>query len=319
MPEAGEPSSRTWAPDAGGPLALTQFPEDEPQQPLPPLELNQSFPFATGFEDERPPHVEPAADEPFVLEDEPLVEALDPPPPAAYEAASTPVTAAASVPPAIRRPGTRVGPRQVAMMGAALFATGGLIFTIMGMRPSASPEAVPSATPAPAPARSVPNRAPAAARTSAVATAAGPRWSEVTGGRWTGGDKKSAAFELPALNRIRIWTRDVTPVLVVRCHAGRVEPFVYTQSAARMEPQDGDHTVRLAFDDGAEVTERWPDSDEHDALFARDAAAFTAQLVSAQTLRFGFEPHNASPAVARFQVSGLGERLSAAKPCGGKR
>jgi antibiotic biosynthesis monooxygenase (ABM) superfamily enzyme len=105
----------------------------------------------------------------------------------------------------------------------------------------------------------------------------------------------------------------------VRCQGGQVEPFVYTQSAARMEPQDGDHTVRVAFDDGPEVTERWPDSDEHDALFAKDSAAFAQQLATAQTLRFAFEPHNAPPASARFDVSGLSGLLSAAaKPCGWK-
>jgi hypothetical protein len=147
-----------------------------------------------------------------------------------------------------------------------------------------------------------------------------PKWRQVTGGRWTGGDKKSVAFELTANNRIHIWTRDVTPLLIVRCQRGQVEPFVYTQSAARMEPQDGDHTVRVAFDDGPEVTERWPDSDEHDALFAKDSAAFAQQLATAQTLRFGFEPHNAPPASARFDVSGINELLSAAaKPCGWKR
>ena len=117
------------------------------------------------------------------------------------------------------------------------------------------------------------------------------------------------AFELQANNRIHIWTRDVTPLLIVRCQGGQVEPFVYTQSAARMEVQDGDHTVRVAFDDGPEVTERWPDSDEHDALFAKDGTAFVHQLTTAQTLRFGFEPHNAPPAVARFDVSGLHELL----------
>jgi len=67
----------------------------------------------------------------------------------------------------------------------------------------------------------------------------------VTEGRWIGADRKTVAFELQAVNKIHIWTRDVTPVLVVRCQAGRVDPFVFTQSAARMETQDEDHTVRI--------------------------------------------------------------------------
>jgi hypothetical protein len=209
------------------------------------------------------------------------------------------------------------------MLGGALVAASALIFTILSMRPAASPETV-AQTAAPAPAgKPAPNRAPAAAaRTSPALVSASvtPKWRQVAAGRWTGGDRKSVAFELQANNQIHIWTRDVMPVLVVRCQAGQVEPFVYTQSAARMEPQDGDHTVRIAFDEGPEATERWPDSDEHDALFAKDSTAFTHQLATAKTLRFGFEPHNAAPAVMQFDVSGLDELLrAAAKPCGWKQ
>jgi hypothetical protein len=33
-------------------------------------------------------------------------------------------------------------------------------------------------------------------------------------------------------------------------------------------------------------------------------------------MRFGFTPHNAEPAVARFHVSGLEDVLSSARECG---
>jgi len=208
----------------------------------------------------------------------------------------------------------------MAMLGGALVAASALIFTILSMRPSASPEASAQAgTPAPGRRPAANRAASGASRTAGAPTPLAPKWSEVTGGRWTGGNKKIVAFELPANNRIHIWTRDVTPLLIVRCQGGQVEPFVYTQSAARMELQDGDHTVRVAFDDEPEVTERWPDSDEHDALFAKDATAFMHQLTTAQTLRFGFEPHNAPPAVAQFDVSGIHELLARSpKQCGAK-
>ena len=116
-----------------------------------------------------------------------------------------------------------------------------------------------------------------------------------------------------------VWTREVLPVLVVRCDSGRTEAFVFTQSAARMEPQDGDHTVTVRFDDGAVATERWPDSDEHDALFARRPGEFTRQLTGTRALHFGFTPHNAAPVVASFALEGLEPLLqSAAKQCGWK-
>jgi hypothetical protein len=68
-----------------------------------------------------------------------------------------------------------------------------------------------------------------------------------------------------------------------------------------------------------DVTERWADSDEHDALFAPDGAGFAQRLQRARTLRFGYTPHNALPVVAQFQVSGLSDLIGpVAKECGWK-
>jgi hypothetical protein len=311
------PDTFVWPLDDRQSSSTTSNTADETPQELPALDLDSSFPFTAvgdhGLHGEPASEHVPAGTEAFLLEDElndePELVTSSPSHatgPAAVEASAAP-----------KKP---VGPRQMAMLGGALVAASALIFTILSMRSSASPEPVVGVG-APAPAhRPAANRAPSGgSRTGAVAAAVTPKWTHVMGGRWTGGDKKAVAFELRANNRIHIWTRDVTPLLIVRCQGGQVEPFVYTQSAARMEPQDGDHTVRVAFDDGPEETERWPDSDEHDALFAKDAAAFAQRLAAAQTLRFGFEPHNAPPASAHFDVSGISGLLAAsAKPCGWK-
>ena len=325
--EGSDQAKLAWRQEDPEPASAAGLIEDDSPQGLPALELKPSFPFTESDDDSRSDN--PLSDvaledvaapqSPVFPDEEPsflMTDAVAESSPSESAAASAGAPAPSVTP---RKP--QVGPRQVVMLGGALVAASALIFTILSMRPAASPETV-AQTAAPAPARTTPNRAAtAAARTSPALASAPvtPKWSQVTAGRWTGGDRKSVAFELQANNRIHIWTRDATPVLVVRCLAGQVEPFVYTQSAARMEPQDGDHTVRIAFDDGREATERWPDSDEHDALFARDSAAFTHQLATAKTLRFGFEPHNAAPAVMHFDVSGLNELLAAsAKPCGWK-
>jgi hypothetical protein len=87
-----------------------------------------------------------------------------------------------------------------------------------------------------------------------------------------------------------------------------------------MEPQDGDHTVEVAFDGGRPATERWPDSAEHDALFARNPVNFTRQLTQSRTLQFGFTPHNAEPVRSTFVLDGLEPLLaSSAKQCGWKK
>jgi hypothetical protein len=325
LPIEGSDRARfDWPPQDAQPDSAAVLIEDDSTQGLPALELKPSFPFTETDDDSGSDDAlsdlaldndVSAPGSPVFPEEEPAFLTTDVAPASLLDEAA-PASAGAPAPvPAVAPAKQPVGPRQMVLMGGALVAASGLIFTILGMRPSASPETV-AQTAAPVPARQ-----PAANRAAtAGSTRVTPKWSQVTAGRWTGRDRKSVAFELQANNKIQIWTRNVTPVLVVRCQAGQVEPFVYTQSAARMEPQDGDHTVRVAFDDGPEVTERWPDSDEHDALFARDSAAFTHQLATAQTLRFGFDPHNAVPAVARFDVSGLNELLTAsAKPCGWKR
>jgi hypothetical protein len=230
-------------------------------------------------------------------------------------------------PPAMPEPpaATAAAPTQPRMhrmvMGAsALAATVGLILTFLSIRGAASPTPASAAAAhtAPAPARppvsAPPRELPAHKSTTA------PKWNRMTAGRWVGERRNTVAFEIEAVDRIPVWTRTVTPVLVVRCEGGRAESFVFTQSAARMEAQDGDHTVRVAFDDGAAATERWPDSDDHDALFAPDGAAFIRRLAGSRTLGFGFEPHNAKPATAQFEVSGIGELLEgSARQCGWKQ
>ena len=109
----------------------------------------------------------------------------------------------------------------------------------------------------------------------------------------------------------------VRPLLVVRCMGKKTETFVYTGSSLKIEPETEDHTVTFRFDDESPRSERWPDSAEHDALFAPDATAFAHRVMSAHTLRFGYTPHNAEPAEAVFEVSGLTDLVTpSAKDCG---
>ena len=175
------------------------------------------------------------------------------------------------------------------------------------------PDAVLPATTAPA---AGPATAPAA---SSSAPAARAKWSTENVAQWVGNGRRRFAVELQAENSVAVWQRQVRPVLVVRCGARELEVFVFTNSAAKIEPRTDDHTVRITLDDGPEVSERWPDSADHDALFAPDGAAFARQLIGARTLQFGFTPHNASPVAAHFNVAGLDAALGpAANQCGWK-
>lgn len=187
----------------------------------------------------------------------------------------------------------------------------GLLMASSGTPGAPSPTAVTSA-----PARKITQSSPVA---NQVTSTFKGRWNS-TNRDWVGNQRKAVAFELPAESKVAVWQRQVQLTLVVRCAANRIDAFVFTQSAAKMEPQDGDHTVRIAFDGEAENVERWPDSDEHDALFAPDGAAFARRLAAAQTMKFGFTPHNASPVSANFNVAGLAAIMEpAAKQCGVKK
>jgi hypothetical protein len=191
-----------------------------------------------------------------------------------------------------------------ALVVAGLAVTGLALFSA-GSSPSSTAAAT-AAAPKPTPAA----RAPRAA-------SATQKWSAQNSAFWVGKRRNSAAFELPAENTVAVWMRSVRPALVVRCMDRRAEVFVVTESALKIEPQSDDHTVSIAFDDEAVASERWPDSEEHDALFARDGAAFANRLARSRTLQFGYTPHNAAPVVAQFNVAGLDAHLArAGRECG---
>jgi hypothetical protein len=214
---------------------------------------------------------------------------------------------AAPVPmPSSRRP---IGTRELVLILIAV-AAGGLIVY-----------ALPSARGTSAAVAAAPVVAPAAKRLSpsdaSPAPAATQKWSSENRADWIGTQRNATAFELPAEHTVPIWMRHVRPVLVVRCVAKSTQVFVWTGSALNMEADTADHTVTFRFDDEPQITERWPDSDEHDALFAPDGAAFARRLITAQRMRIGYTPHNASSVVAHFEAGGLGGLIEAsAKECG---
>ena len=154
---------------------------------------------------------------------------------------------------------------------------------------------------------------------ASVAAFSAPKWSHAHAYRWVSNRPRSVAFELESIERVPVWTTTVRPMLVVRCLSRKTELFVYTETAARIESDDENHTVGLAFDDGPQSVERWPDSEEHDALFAPDSAALATRIASAHHLKFTFTPHNAQPATVNFDLNGADEVVAnVRKTCGGR-
>lgn len=221
---------------------------------------------------------------------------------AAAPAGAAPATAAAP------RAG---GGRRELTIGILAVVGGGIItLGLMSVRGATSSDAGSPASGAPRPqAGAVASAQPAVTTTQT--------WSIENRAFWVGNRPKSPAFELPAENTVQVWLRQVRPALVVRCMSQRPEVFVVTESAMKIERDTDNHTVTFSFDDEPSVTERWPDSAEHDALFAPDGDAFAQRLMRARAFRFGYTPHNVDPVVAHFNVSGLAPLIEpAAKECG---
>jgi hypothetical protein len=196
---------------------------------------------------------------------------------------------------------------------AVLVAAGGLTFTMLNTRATAAAAATTALATAPMTAGTA---LPSAA---SVAAFSAPKWSHAHAYRWVSNRPRSVAFELESIERVPVWTTTVRPMLVVRCLSRKTELFVYTETAARIESDDENHTVGLAFDGGPQSVERWPDSEEHDALFAPDSSALATRIASAHHLKFTFTPHNAQPATVNFDLTGADEVVaSVRKTCGAR-
>ena len=221
-------------------------------------------------------------------------------------------TSPPSLEPAPAPPVAPAGPSMFHILAIAAAVAGGVLFTLLFMtsRPAAREEALAVPT-------AMSGAAPAAKVNPAIPGAAMPAWSTRNQSRWISNSRKSAAFQLEANQPVAVWMKQVRPTLVVRCMDKRTDVFVYTDSAARIEEQDENHTVRVAFDGDEGAHERWPDSVEHDALFAPDGKAMAARIQASHQMRFTFSPHNAAPVTATFEVAGLSELLAPiAKRCG---
>jgi hypothetical protein len=198
--------------------------------------------------------------------------------------------------------------RELLLIAAAAMGAAIITFVFMAARggpsPTLSAASADTATEHPSSASELP------------ATSAVQKWSADNRKFWLG-NRRGAAFELLAENKVHTWFGPTQPVLVVRCASRTTEALVYTRSPTRIEPHVEGKTVTVSVDGEPAKTERWSDSDDRVALFAPDGAAFARRLLHANTLRFRYSPHNADDVVAQFHIAGLAELLEpVARECG---
>jgi hypothetical protein len=150
-----------------------------------------------------------------------------------------------------------------------------------------------------------------------VESAPPPKWAGRRQATWARDGSKTIAFELQAANEVTLWMQRSRPLLVVRCVSRATEVFVAIGSAASIEGQAGNHTVRVKIDNDPELVQQWSDSESGQELFAPDSVALARRLADAQQMQFSFTPYNAGAATASFAVEGAGELVGlVANTCG---
>jgi hypothetical protein len=185
--------------------------------------------------------------------------------------------------------------------GAGVLACVTAMVVLQSLQPAASPQPVEASRP------SQPARAAAAA--PIVESGPTPMWVGSRQASWANDGSKTISFELEATNDVTVWMAKVRPLLIVRCLYKTTEVFVATQSAASIEGQSGNHTVRLNIDDDQELVQQWTDSVSGHELFSPNGVALARRLATAQRLRFSFTPYNANPVTAEFALQDV-EKLA---------
>lgn len=110
----------------------------------------------------------------------------------------------------------------------------------------------------------------------------------------------------------------LNPTLFIRCAHGSLSAYVST--IAEVYPDDFEEyaaPVRVRFDSGPVMRDRWETASDHRSLFSRRPAAFLRVLRRSSRMRFEFTPSDGVAKVASFDVSGLDSLLPrVAAQCG---
>ena len=120
-----------------------------------------------------------------------------------------------------------------------------------------------------------------------------------------------------ATRDVPAWMSHARPALVVRCLYRTTEAFVALDTSTRYEEDADRRTVSIQWDNDPVNTQYWGVSESGRELFAPSGVEFVQRAASAQALRFGFTPFNASPVTAEFAVEGFDQLAGmVASTCG---
>jgi hypothetical protein len=206
---------------------------------------------------------------------------------------------------------------RTAMLASAAIGAIAVVMFMLLSRDSGAPAATLSAAISAEQATSGRVLAPQPAAIAQPESTSAPKWSRTRQSQWATDGSRTIGFEVAAQRDVAVYMDRVRPVLGVRCISRQTEVFVVLSSAPSIENGSDMHTVRIGLDDEPDVEQRWSESSNLQALFAPDANAFAARMLTARHLRFAFKPFNAPPVTAEFDVHGFDGPLAAmTKTCG---
>lgn len=129
---------------------------------------------------------------------------------------------------------------------------------------------------------------------------------------------KQVTLALKADNDIQSFIGSATPSLIIRCKENSTDAYVSLGTQVEVEYGETDSAkVRVKYDDGSPIGERWSKATSGDALFSPAANTFAKKLATSQTFMFEFTPFQKSAETVTFNVRGLDKHLGkVASACG---
>jgi hypothetical protein len=121
---------------------------------------------------------------------------------------------------------------------------------------------------------------------------------------------KEVSAILESEDKVPLLIGSYRPRLMVRCLQNEIEAAISVGTPIQNEYGEYRRvTVRVKFDEGEPLTQKWIESTSLTALFAPDPILFSEQLSNTKTFLFEFTPFQHETRVVRFQVFGLKDHL----------
>ena len=119
-------------------------------------------------------------------------------------------------------------------------------------------------------------------------------------------DSSSISVEKNSENTVSGWLKTLRPTLIIRCLENKTDVIFNTGSS--FTPVYGEYNkakIRYRIDNKNPITQYWSESTDNDAAFAPKAISLIKSLKNSEKLRIEFNPFNANPAVAEFDMRGI--------------